>query len=250
MSIFQFKRKPEKTEPDAVPTSVEQAIPIQGVFEDGIFLVGRNLWSKTFSFTDINYAVASREDKEGMFLGYSEILNSLDSGATTKITVNNRRIQKSRFEETSMLPLVGDSLDRYRREYNSVLERNANLSAGVIQDKYLTVTVEKKTFGEAKSYFNRVGAEFRTLFSKLGSKFEEVGEEDKIRLLYDFFHKGYEDDFRYDRFLNAKRGHDFKIALAPQSLEFQDGWEICKSVVSQRLCQFHQGQLYCGADRH
>ena len=31
----------------------------------------------------------------------------------------------------------------------------------------------------------------------------------------------YEDDFRYDRFLNAKRGHDFKIALAPQSLEFR-----------------------------
>ena len=87
MSIFQFKRKSEKPEPDAVPTSVEQAIPIQGVFEDGIFLVGRNLWSKTFSFTDINYAVASKEDKEGMFLGYSEILNSLDSGATTKITV-------------------------------------------------------------------------------------------------------------------------------------------------------------------
>lgn len=80
-------------------TNVDQAIPIQEVYDDGIFLVGRNLWSKTFSFTDINYAVASKEDKEGMFLGYSEILNSLDSGATTKITINNRRIQKSRFEE-------------------------------------------------------------------------------------------------------------------------------------------------------
>ena len=76
MSIFQPKKK--TVEPDAVPTNVEQAIPIQGVYEDGIYLVGRNLWSKTFTFTDINYAVASREDKEGMFLGYSEILNSLD----------------------------------------------------------------------------------------------------------------------------------------------------------------------------
>ena len=75
-----------------------------------------------------------------------------------------------------MLPLVGDSLDRYRREYNSVLERNANLSAGVVQDKFMTITVEKKTLEEAKGYFNRVGAEFTTLFSKLGSKFEEVSE--------------------------------------------------------------------------
>ena len=69
MSIFQPKKK--TVEPDAVPTNVEQAIPIQGVFEDGIFLVGRNLWSKTFTFTDINYAVASREDKEGL-LPYDE----------------------------------------------------------------------------------------------------------------------------------------------------------------------------------
>lgn len=34
-----------------------------------------------FKFEDINYAVASREDKETMFLEYSELLNSLDSGA-------------------------------------------------------------------------------------------------------------------------------------------------------------------------
>ena len=68
--------------------------------------MGKNLLSKTFSFTDINYAVASHEDKEKMFLGYSEILNSLDSGATAKITINNRRIQKSKFEKTNMIPLI------------------------------------------------------------------------------------------------------------------------------------------------
>ncbi len=53
------------------------------------FRVGSR-FSKTYKFTDINYLVASREDKESMFLAYSELLNSLDSGATTKITINNR----------------------------------------------------------------------------------------------------------------------------------------------------------------
>ena len=43
---------------------------------------------------DINYAVASKEDKEAMFLDYSDLLNSLDVGAITKITINNRRINK------------------------------------------------------------------------------------------------------------------------------------------------------------
>lgn len=40
-----------------------------------------NRFSKTYRFSDINYLVASREDKESMFLTYSELLNSLDSGA-------------------------------------------------------------------------------------------------------------------------------------------------------------------------
>ena len=222
MSLFGSKKR--TTEPDVIPTTVEQAIPLLGISEDGICLVGRNLWSKTFRFTDINYSVASGEDKEGMFLGYSEILNSLDSGATTKITINNRRIQRSQFEKTNMLPLMGDRLDYYRKEYNSILERNANLSCGVIQDKYLTVTVEKRTLEEAMGYFNRVGAELTALFAKLGSRLEEVSEEEKLRMLHDFFHRGSEDDFRYDRTLNARRGHDFKIAFAPQSMEFRSDY--------------------------
>ena len=44
---------------------------------------GKDKFSKTYKFSDINYAVASREDKEAMFLEYSELLNSLDSGAVS-----------------------------------------------------------------------------------------------------------------------------------------------------------------------
>ncbi len=65
---------------------------------------------KTFKFEDINYAVASREDKEAMFLEYSELLNALDSGATTKITTNNRRLNKADFEQTILNPDGGGRL--------------------------------------------------------------------------------------------------------------------------------------------
>ena len=71
-----------------IPKSIQQVIPIQRVWTDGIFLVGKNKYSQTFKFTDINYAVASKEDKEAMFLEYGELLNSFDSGATTKITIS------------------------------------------------------------------------------------------------------------------------------------------------------------------
>ena len=74
-----------------VPRKVQDLIPIKNIWPDGIFKVG-NKFSKSFRFSDINYLVASREDKESMFLTYSELLNSLDSGATTKITINTETV--------------------------------------------------------------------------------------------------------------------------------------------------------------
>ena len=103
-----------------MPRSVQDAIPIRRIFADGIFQVG-NQYSKTWSFTDINYAIASKEDKTSMFLDYSELLNALDSGASAKITIYNRRINKAEFEHSVLLPDRGDGLDEYRHEFNQML---------------------------------------------------------------------------------------------------------------------------------
>ena len=113
-------------EPYRIPKRVQDVIPIKRIWSDGIFLVGTR-YAKTFKFTDINYAVASREDKEAMFLEYSELLNSFDSGATTKITINNRRLNRLDFEKTILIPTTGDELDVYREEYNKMREKYTSL---------------------------------------------------------------------------------------------------------------------------
>ena len=56
-------------------------------------------------FSDINYAIASKADKTQMFLGYSELLNALDTGAATKITIHNRRMNRQDFARTTLLPM-------------------------------------------------------------------------------------------------------------------------------------------------
>ena len=103
-----------------IPRSVQDAIPIHRIYADGIFRVG-NQYSKTWSFTDINYAIAGKEDKTAMFLDYSELLNALDSGASAKITIYNRRINKAEFERSVLLPDKDDGLDEYRHEFNQML---------------------------------------------------------------------------------------------------------------------------------
>ena len=61
------KAKKLEKEKFKIPRSVQEAIPIQRVWEDGIFQLG-NRFSKSFSFTVINYANAGTEDKTALLL--------------------------------------------------------------------------------------------------------------------------------------------------------------------------------------
>lgn len=213
-----FKQDKEKF---AIPSSVQQAIPIQAIWQDGIFKVGRNKFSKTYKFTDINYAVAGREDKETMFLEYSDLLNSFDSGAITKITINNRRLNKQDFEKTILIPMREDGLDLYRKEYNDILLKKATGANSIIQEKYVTVSVFKKNIEEARNYFTRVGTELVSHFAHLGSKCVEMNAEDKLRALHDFYRTGEETGFHFDLSETMRKGHSFKDFICPDSLEFE-----------------------------
>ena len=211
-----------------VPKSVQAVIPMKTVWEDGIFLVGRNKYAKTYKFEDINYTVASREDKEAMFLEYSELLNALDSGATTKITINNRRLNKADFEQTILIPMaqkegkaVDDGLDKYRKEYNKMLYNKATGANSIVQDKYMTVSVCKKNIEEARNYFARVGADLIGHFNRLGSKCTELDAAEKLRIIHDFFRTGEETAFYFDMAQNMRKGHDFKDFICPDTLEFE-----------------------------
>ena len=213
-----FKQDKEKF---VVPKSVQAVIPIKTIWEDGIFLVGKNKYAKTFKFEDINYAVASREDKEAMFLEYSELLNALDSGATTKITINNRRLNKADFEQTILIPMAEDGLDKYRTEYNKILLDKATGANSIVQDKYVTISVCKKNIEEARHYFARVGADLIGHFSRLGSKCTELDAEEKLRIFHDFYRTGEETAFCFDMVQSMKKGHDFKDYICPDTFEFE-----------------------------
>lgn len=212
-----FKQDKEKF---VVPKGAQDVIPVKTIYEDGIFAVGGK-FAKTYKFEDINYAVASREDKEEMFLEYSELLNSLDSGATTKITINNRRLNQSDFEQTILIPLAEDDLDEYRKEYNKMLLDKATGANSIVQDKYVTITVVKKNIEEAKNYFARVGADLISHFGRLGSKCAELDAAEKLRIFYDFFRVGQETAFRFDMLETMRKGHSFKDFICPDTFEFE-----------------------------
>ncbi|NCB28082.1 MAG: TraE family protein, partial [Bacteroidia bacterium] len=202
----------------SVPRKVHDVIPIKRIWNDGIFLVG-NKYAKNYKFTDINYMVASREDKESMFLTYSELLNSLDSGATTKITINNHRINKRDFESSILMPMRSDGLDEYRDEYNQMLIDKATGANGITQEKYITISAQKKDIEEARTYFARIGADLISHFTALGSKCVELSATERLRTLHDFYRSGEESSFTFNAKQMAKWGHDFKDYICPDAIE-------------------------------
>ena len=223
MPIIKTLLKATKLEKEKfkIPKSVQDAIPIQRIWPDGIFQVGSR-FSKTFSFTDINYSIAGKEDKTAMFLDYSELLNALDSGASAKITINNRKINKAEFEQSLLLPMKEDGLDHFRKEYNEMLlSKVTGTNNSVVQDRYITITVAKRNIDEARTYFSRVGTDLITHLSQLSSIGRELDAGTRLQIFRDFFKGGEPAAFEFNLKEQMKNGHSFKDWLCPDSMEFQ-----------------------------
>ena len=204
-----------------VPKSVQDAIPIRRLWPDGIFQFGSK-FSKTLRFSDINYAIASKEDKTAMFLDYSELLNALDAGSTTKITINDKRVNREDFEREILLPRQDDALDGYRAGYNAMLmDKVTDSSNSVAQERYITLSVHRKSVEEARTFFRRVVHDVVSRLNHLDSHSEELDAVERLRVLHDFYRAGEETEYHLDLRECMRCGHSFKDTICPDSLEFK-----------------------------
>lgn len=213
------KIRKQNKEKFKVPKSAQDVVDAEVIYKDGIFKIG-NKFTKTYKFKDINYSISSKDEKIGIFLDYSEFLNSLDSSTMAKITINNRKVNLKEFQDDILIPYKGDHLDRYRKEYNDMLLEKVSGIDGIIQEKYITITAFKKTIEDARSFFARATLELSSHFAKLGSACEELNAIERLRILHDFYRNGEEELFEFDLCDFSRKGHDFKDAICPRAPEF------------------------------
>ena len=214
-----FRTNPER-DAFSIPRSVQRSIPIRCVHVDGIFEVGGK-FSKTWRFFDIDYKIASHEKQESIFNAYCAFLNALPVDATAKLTLFNRNIDRQAFREAMLLPYCDDGKDQYRAECNALLLSKAADSNNLIQEKYLTISTEKRNIEEARAFFNRVRADVASGFAHLDARIRDVNLNERLRLFHDFFRPGEEQDFLFDLSSFQRRGHDFRDAIVPECLTFR-----------------------------
>lgn len=215
-----FKELKKADEPlYRTPASIQETIEILKISESGIFEVSKNRYSKCYRFQDINYTTANEEEQISIFERYCRFLNSLD--VNFKITVNNKNKDMEELRSKVFLQPQPDGFDDYRGIYNDIMEQKIREGRqGIQQERYLTITIERKNFEEAKAQFATIEASVHKAFNELGAGIVPLSGNDRIRVLYDYYHLGKENGFDFDIREAEKVGADFRNDLCNGMLQF------------------------------
>ena len=162
MKYFQKIMRRDK-ERFTVPRSVQQTIPIQRIWQDGLFYSGSR-YSQAWRFSDINYLLSCRTEKEQKFHIYSALLNAQKSGCYTQVTICNHSLDRNQFAASVLLPEREDGRGRYRDEYNQFLLEQAIGEDTIVQERYVTISDRFKTPEDARMGLGRAGADLMGAF--------------------------------------------------------------------------------------
>ncbi len=208
-----FKLLKKASEPlYKTPKSIQETIEIMAVAENGIFEVSRNKYSKCYRFQDINYTTATEDEQIGIFERYCKFLNSLD--CNYKITINNKNKNMENLRDKVLITEKNDGFNNYRRIYNDIIEEKIiEGRQGIEQERYLTITIERKNFEEAKTQFATLEATIHKAFIELGAEIVPLNGNERLKVLYDYYHLGDEGSFDFDIKKAKKVGADFKNDL-------------------------------------
>ena len=237
MGLFSdgFKELKKASEPlYKAPRSIQETIEIMAVAENGIFEVARNRFSRCYRFQDINYSTADEMEQLGIFERYCRFLNSMD--CCFKITSNNKNKDMEQLREEVLFSSEQDRYDEYRDSYNEVIEdKIIDGRQGIEQEKYLTITIERKNFEEAKAQFATLEATVHKAYNELGSDIVPLTGNERLKVLYGFYHLGNEGTFDIDIKQARKVGADFRNDLCNGMIKFfpdhfEDEAKYCKAL--------------------
>lgn len=237
MGLFSngFKEFKKASEPlYRTPKSIQQTIEIMAVAENGIFEVTKNHYTKSYRFCDINYTTTNEDEQIDIFERYCKFLNSLD--CNFKITVNNKNKNMVDLREHVLLQYKKDGFDHFRKIYNDIIEDKIHEGRqGIEQERYLTLTIERKNFEEAKAQFATLEATLHKAFGELGAGIIPLTGNERLKVLYDYYHLGNEGQFEFDLKESKKVGNDFVNDLCNGMVKyfpehFEDEGKFCRAL--------------------
>ena len=219
---LQNKELKKKLKQRKSPKTVQDSIRFERMFEDGICEVVEGYYTKTIKFSDINYQIARRDEKENIFSKYCQFLNYFDSSIPFQITINNRVINKDDFKEQMLLKHRDDHLNSFRDEYNIMLfDKSREGHNSIFREKYITFGTIATDYEASKPLLSRLSLDILNNFKSLGCDTEELSGTQRLEILHGILNKDTDKfNFQYDYLVRSDlRTKDF---IAPDGFNFQN----------------------------
>ncbi len=219
---------------DGIPRTAQQSIPFQRMFPDGICRVDNCYYTKTLQFQDINYQLATQEDKSSIFDEWCGFLNFFDSSVHFELSFLNMCTDEEDFEKSIMISPRDDGFNAVRTEYSQMLRRQlAQGNNGLTKTKYLTFGIEAADMKQARPRLQHIETDLLNNFRRLGVQARSLNGKERLKVMHDMFHLGNRDRFCFDWKWLAESGLSVKDFIAPSSFEFKTGRD------------FMVGDLFC-----
>lgn len=213
------KRKKVKT---FIPKSTQDDLPYLVDYEEGLFEVEPNKYSKCYLIRDINYLTAKEDEAVSIFCKWGEFLNYFSEEMNIALCIDNRIVSLNEQEQKVYYKLADDDYDIHRKEFNKILKRQ--MVAGnndIQQSKYITVTIDSDSPYEALLRFHKIDAEVINNLKKIGSDGRVMSTDERLSLLHDKMRKGREGEFKVDYDFLKEQGLSSKDYVAPSSFSFK-----------------------------
>ena len=207
------------------PQTVQQSIPYKEMYRDGICRVTDRLFTKTLQFFDVNYQLATADDKAQIFESYCNFLNYFDSTISVQLTFINQRANMKEFARSIEIPDRSDGYDDIRREYGDMLRGQMQKgNNGLTKRKYITFGIEAADLRTAKLRLERIEADVLANFKALGVQAKALDGTERLELLHSQLHPGGQEKLRFSWSDLAKSGLSTKDYISPSGLSFsRDG---------------------------
>lgn len=203
------------------PQSAQQTIPYKEMLKDGICKVREGYYTKTLSYEDINYAVASSDDQSTIFDGYCGFLNYFDSALPFQLSFINHRSRPENRYSVNISP-QDDDFNSIRGEFTAMLENQiAKSNNGIVRSKYITFGINADGIGAARPRLERIEADIVGNFKKLGVQSATLSGRERLEVLHSQLHPGGKEKFIFSWDMIPKTGMGTKDFIAPTSFDFR-----------------------------
>ena len=205
----------------AIPRSTQQSIPYIADYEEGLFEVAPNKYSKVYRIKDINYRTGKEEEQVAIFCKLGEFLNYFSEDMRFAFVIDNRVVSRAEQERKVFRQMKGDRYDRHRKEYNNILRRQIIAGRNDMQvQKFVTVTIDADAPIEALLRFHKIDAEIITNLRRMGSDGEVLSTDERLEYFHDKFRKGHEGEFSINYNFIKSQGVSSKDYIAPSFMHF------------------------------